>query len=101
MMSLTETVIEGTILADGTLVLDQATQLPSGRVQVVVKSVSISPQPGLVENMDEVRLMQQKRGYRRRTVEEANAEEKARAEEDDDYDRRCEQLSGGPLIPKK
>ncbi len=36
-MSLTETVIEGTIQPDGTLVLDQKPNLSPGRVRVIVK----------------------------------------------------------------
>ena len=36
-MSLTETVIEGTLDADGTLVLDEKPNLPPGRVQVVLR----------------------------------------------------------------
>jgi len=38
-MSLTETVLEGTIQPDGTLVLDEPTRLPAGRVQVIVQAL--------------------------------------------------------------
>ena len=37
-MSLTETMIDGTIRSDGTLVLDEPTKLPAGRVKVTVQS---------------------------------------------------------------
>ena len=36
-MSLTETVLEGTILADGTLLLDRKPNLPVGRVTVLLR----------------------------------------------------------------
>ncbi len=39
-MSLTETVIEGTIQPDGSLVLDEPTKLPAGRVTVVLRQVA-------------------------------------------------------------
>ncbi len=37
-MSLTETMIDGTIQSDGTLVLDEKPNLPAGRVKVTVQS---------------------------------------------------------------
>jgi len=36
-MRTTETVLEGTIQEDGTLVLDEPTELPAGRVTIVVQ----------------------------------------------------------------
>jgi hypothetical protein len=100
-MSLTETVIEGTLQPDGTLVLDKKPNLPAGRVQVVVQPLpkQVTSGRGLVEVMDEIRDSQRARGYQGRTVEEMQAEEKVRQEEDDDYDRKCEQLWGGPFPP--
>ena len=44
-MTRNEVVIEGTIQPDGTLVLDEPTKLPAGRVQVLVQSL-----PGLPPN---------------------------------------------------
>lgn len=43
-MSLTETVIDGTIQPDGTLVLDGPTKLPAGRVKVIVQSLPNLPE---------------------------------------------------------
>jgi len=100
-MSLTETVIEGTLKPDGTLELDQKPNLSPGRVQVIVQPLS-KPAPtkrGLVEVMDDIRASQRARGYQGRTLEATQAEEKARQEEDAEYDHRCEQLWGGPLPP--
>jgi hypothetical protein len=42
-MSLTEAVIEGTLQADGTLVLDEKPNLPPGRVQVIVQPLPELP----------------------------------------------------------
>jgi hypothetical protein len=100
-MSLTETVIEGTLRPDGTLELDRKPNLSPGRVQVIVQPLS-KPSPakrGLVEIMDDIRAGQRVRGYQGRTLETTQAEDKARQEEDADYDRRCEHLWGGPLPP--
>ncbi|MGO9468820.1 MAG: hypothetical protein ACLQVF_32230 [Isosphaeraceae bacterium] len=96
-MSPTEAVIAGTLNADGTLELDEKPNPSPGRVLVVVQSM---PRPaatkrGLVEVMDEIRASQRARGYQGRTLGEMQAEEQARQEEDEEYDRRCEQLWGG------
>jgi hypothetical protein len=45
--------------------------------------------------MDEIRAGQRARGYQGRTIETMQEEGKARQEEVEDYDRRCEQLWGG------
>jgi len=100
-MAPTEAVIEGTLKADGTLELDEKPNLSPGRVLVVVQSLPkrAAPKGGLVEVMDEIRAGQRARGYQGRTLEEMQAEEKARQEEDEEYDRRCEQLWGVPDPP--
>src|SRR5579875_3488533 len=102
-MSLSEIVVEGTLKPDGTLELDQKPNLSPGRVQVIVKSLASSPngRRGLVEVMDEIRQSQRARGYQGRSQQEMQAEEKVRQEENEDYERRCEQLWGGPLPPAK
>jgi hypothetical protein len=41
-MSLAETVMEGTVQSDGTLVLDEPTKMPAGRVTVILRE---QPQP--------------------------------------------------------
>lgn len=102
-MSLSEIVMKGTLKPDGTLELDGKPSLAPGRVQVIVKPLvaTVPGQRGLVEVMDEIRQSQLARGYQGRTAEEMEAEEKARQEEDEAYERRCEQAWGGPLPPKK
>ena len=100
-MSPIETVIEATLKPDGTLVLDSKPNIPPGRVQVIVQPLQGSvPAPirrGLVEVMDEIRASQRARGYQGRTLEEAQAEEKARQEEDTEYENRFEALWGDSL----
>jgi hypothetical protein len=100
-MSLAEATVEGTLKPDGTLDLDQKPNLSPGRVQVTVKPLvpSATGRRGLLEVMDEIRQSQRARGYHGRTPQEMQAEEKAREEESEEYDRRCEQLWGGPLPP--
>lgn len=100
-MSLTESVIKGTLKPDGTLELDEKPSLSPGRVQVILQSISkrTPAKRDLVEVMDEIRASQQARGYQGRTLEAMQAEEKARQEEDEEYDRRCEQFWGGPVPP--
>lgn len=100
-MDLTQAVTEGTLKADGTLELDEKPNLSPGRVLVVVQPLSqrALSKRGLVEVMDEIRASQLARGYQGRTLEAMQAEEKGRQEEDEEYDRRCEQLWGGPIGP--
>jgi hypothetical protein len=44
-MSLTETVVEGTLRPDGTLVLDEKPNLPAGRVTVVLRQTATDALP--------------------------------------------------------
>jgi hypothetical protein len=93
-----QAIVQGTLKTDGTLELDQKPNLPPGRVQVTVQALA-APGParrGLVEVMDDIRRRQRARGYQGRTVEEMQADEAARREEDEEYERRCEQLGATP-----
>jgi hypothetical protein len=100
-MSLTESVVEGTLKSDGTLELDERPNLSPGRVQVTVQPLPnpASAKRGLVEVMDDIRASQRARGYQARTLETALAEDKDRQEEDAEYDRRCAELWAGPTPP--
>lgn len=85
--------VEGTLQPDGTLQLDQKPKLSPGRVQVIVQPLPPpAAQRGLVEVMDDVRASQLARGFRRRTLSEMQADEAARLQDDDDYERRYEAL---------
>lgn len=99
-MNLQPISVEGTLHPDGTLQLDQKVNLSPGRVQVVVQPLPKTRGTGGLGNvMDEVRASQQARGHRGRTFQEMQAEELAREEENDDYDRRSEELWGGSASP--
>ena len=84
----TAVIVQATLKPDGTLELDQKPNLAPGRVQVVVQPLpaASSPSRGLVEVMDEIRQGQRSRGFQGRTLEQMQAEEAARWEEDEDYD---------------
>jgi hypothetical protein len=94
--------VEGTLQPDGTLQLDQKLNLLPGRVQVTVQpwAPSSSAKHGLVEVMDQIRASQQARGYHGRTVAEMQAEEATRQEENDDYERRYEEMTGRSSSPQ-
>jgi hypothetical protein len=90
--------IQGTLRADGTLELDQKPNLPAGRVQVTIQALATDTAAprGLIEVMDDVQRRQRARGYQGRSIEEMQADETARREEDEEYERRCEQLGATP-----
>jgi len=74
-MSLTETVIEGTLNPDGTLELDEKPNLPPGRVRVVLQIPGQAPaSPGLADRIREIQEGQQARGFVGRNAEEIEAE---------------------------
>ena len=88
--------VQATLKPDGTLELDEKPNPAPGRVQVVVQplpAATTAPR-GLVEVMDEIRQGQCARGYHGRTPEEMQAEEAARRQEDEEYERRCEPAWG-------
>ncbi len=92
----TSIIVQGTLKPDGTLDLDQKPSLAPGRVQVTVEILAppVPARRGLIEVMDEIRESQRARGYQGRTLEVMQAEEATRREEDEDYERRCEELWG-------
>ena len=74
-MSLTESVIEGTLQADGTLVLDEKLTLPPGRVQIVVRALPALPVGDpFWEMMKSIWAAQQARSHTPRSIEEVEAE---------------------------
>jgi hypothetical protein len=78
-MSLTETVIEGTLKPDGTLELDEKPNLPPGRVKVVLRQMAEPnpPQPlgdDFFQMMEEIWAGQKARGHVPPKVEEVEAE---------------------------
>ena len=74
-MSLNECVVEGTIQPDGTLVLDEPTQLPAGRVQVTVQPLSKLPcADPLLEMLQSIWAAQKARRHIPRSSEDIEAE---------------------------
>ena len=72
-MSLTETVVEGTIQPDGTLVLDEPTKLPAGRVQVLVQVLPELPDGDpFWDMMKSIWAGQKARGHVARSVKDGS-----------------------------
>jgi hypothetical protein len=70
-MSLNEIAIEGTIQPDGTLVLDEPTKLPAGRVKVIVQSLPELPDGDpFWDMMKSIWSAQEARGHVARSVAE-------------------------------
>jgi len=80
-MSLTEATLEGTIQSDGTLVLDEPTSLPAGRVTVVVQQKTSTPEANDETNafwgrMEKMWSTLEEGGYTPRTAEEIDQTQK-------------------------
>lgn len=85
-MNLTETVVEGTIQPDGTLVLDEPTKLRAGRVQVTVQALPELPEGDpFWDMMQSIWAGQRARGHVPRSAEEV---EKERRETRDSWEER-------------
>ena len=67
-------VLNGTLLGDGTLVLDEKPSLPSGRVQVTLRHVSAQAVEEFLEMIDKLRANQLARGLQPRSQTEIDAE---------------------------
>ena len=88
-MSLFETVIEGTIQADGSLVLDQKPNLPTGRVTVVIRRESETTRSQAVgedffRSMEGIWARQKTRGHVSRPVDEIDADRREMRSQVDD-----------------
>jgi len=79
-MSIAETVLEGTLNPDGTLILDEAPKLPPGRVKVLLQGIDIkNPQilgDEFFQMMEEIWSAQRSKGHVSRSVEEVGSEAK-------------------------
>lgn len=77
-MSITETVLEGTLNPDGTLILDEAPKFPPGRVKVLLQGIDVkNPQilgDEFFQMMEEIWLAQRSIGHVARSVEEVESE---------------------------
>lgn len=89
-MSLNETVIEGTIQPDGTLVLDEKPNLPPGRVQVIMQALPELPAGNpFWDMMQSIWAGQKARGHVPRSADEVEAE---RQETRADWEERQEAI---------
>ena len=92
-MSLTETVIEGTIQPDGTLVLDEPTKLPAGRVQVIVQALPELPiGDPFWDMMKSIWAGQKARGHIPCSAEEVEAERRETRESWEERQQAIERL---------
>jgi hypothetical protein len=92
-MSLTETVVEGTIQPDGTLVLDEPTKLPAGRVQVIMQTLPALPEGDpFWDMMKSIWAGQKARGHIPRSAEEVEAERRETRESWDERQQAIERL---------
>lgn len=92
-MNPTHVVVEGTLNADGTLVLDSKLALPPGRVQLIVQPLPELPaNDPFWQRMQQIWAGQKARGHVPRTKEEIDAEIKALRDEAEDEMQDIERL---------
>lgn len=92
-MTLNEVVIEGTIQPDGTLVLDEPTKLPAGRVQVLVQSLpGLPPGDPFWDMMQSIWAGQKARGFVPQSAERLEAERRETREQWEERLQAIEQL---------
>ena len=92
MTTLTITV-EATLQADGlTLQLEKKLDLPPGPVTVVVQATGPRPGPTAVEVLDRIHRDQRQRGRSPMTEEEMAAEIVQMRAEDDEYEKRWQEI---------
>jgi hypothetical protein len=93
-MSLDTVIIQGTLKSDGSLELDEKPTLTPGRVQVTLQPLPIAAPPtgGLAETIEAIRRYQQGQGYAGRTPEELASDEDLRRTDEDEYERRMQEI---------
>ena len=92
-MNVSETVVEGTIQPDGTLVLDEPTKLPAGRVQVIVQALPELPEGDpFWDMMKSIWADQKARGHVPRTADEVEAERLRTREDWEERQQAIERL---------
>jgi hypothetical protein len=82
--------VQGTLRADGTLVLDEKPDLPPGRVRVTMQPAE--QPPDVIEVLRRIHAEQAARGHVPRSREEIDADIAAMREEDEQRMRQIEQL---------
>ena len=92
-MAPTHVVVEGTVNADGTLVLDGKLTLPAGRVQLIVQPLPDLPADDpFWQRMQKIWAGQKARGQVPRTKEEIDAQLNALRDEAEEEMRAIERL---------
>lgn len=88
--------VGGILDADGTLRLDERPDLPAGPVRVTLKVAPAKPPAGLGwwEVLQWIRAEQAARGYVPRSAEEIDADLAEVDREDEEGDRRRDELNG-------
>jgi hypothetical protein len=84
--------VQGTLHADGTLVLDQKPNLPPGRVRVTVQPVVDYKQTEIWRFFEKLHADMAARGHHFRTAEEIDADIAERQREEEEYDQYMERL---------
>lgn len=84
---------EGTLQPDGVTVrLDKQLPLPPGRIAVTVQVPAARSGPGVLEVLERIHREQRESGRKVMTEEEMAAEIAAMRAEDDEYERRMEEI---------
>jgi hypothetical protein len=84
--------IQGTLQADGTLVLDEKPNLPPGRVRVTVQLALDITQTDIWQLLERIHAEQRARGFVPRTKEEIDAEIASMRQEDEERMQEIERL---------
>lgn len=86
--------LQGTVKADGTLVLDEKVSLPPGRVRVMLQPIGSGASQGrtVLDVIAEIRRGQEARGNIPRTRQEIDAEINALRQESDEEMKEVERL---------
>ena len=94
-MGLSQIEVEGTLQADGTLVLDAKPNLPAGRVRVTLLPVvgATPPEDDFMTRMEAVWAAQKARGYVSPSREEIDAQIAAMGDEAEEEIKEVERLS--------
>jgi hypothetical protein len=90
-MSRSQVEVEGTVQADGTLVLDEKLTLPAGRVRVLVQVVA-PPAPDRWAVLERIWAERRALGVQPRSAEEIDAELNALRDEWDEHQQALEQI---------
>jgi hypothetical protein len=84
--------LQGTLQADGTLVLDEKPNLPPGRVRVRVQPLLDYTQTDIWQLLERIHAEQRARGFVPRTKEEIDADIAAARQEDEERMLEIERL---------